>query len=102
MRTLITLATLSLAAVCLCAQQVPAGTILPAMLDDSLDSSRTKPGQQISAKLMQDVALPNGLKIKRNSKVSGHVVAVSGGNPAAITVQFDRVRAGKSSLPATI
>jgi hypothetical protein len=72
------------------------------MLDDTLDSSRTKPGQQISAKLMQDVPLPNGQKIKRNSKVSGHVIAVSGGNPASITFQFDRIEDGKNGVPATV
>jgi hypothetical protein len=71
------------------------------MLDDTLDSSRTKPGQQISAKLRQDVPLSSGQKIKRNSKVSGHVVAVSGGNPASITIQFDRIQIGKNSIPVT-
>jgi hypothetical protein len=67
-----------------------------------MDSGRTKPGQQISAKLMQDVPLPNGQKIKRNSKVSGHIIAVSGGNPTSITFQFDRIEAGKNSVPATV
>src|SRR5215471_12713145 len=100
MRTLIAVAILFfLVTVYLCAQQIPSGTILPAMLDDSLDSGRSKPGQQISAKLRQDVPLPNGQKIKRNSKVSGHVIAVSAANPATITFQFDHVELGKSSVP---
>ena len=102
MRTLIAVAILFLATVCLCAQQIPAGTILPAMLDNTLDSGRTKPGQQISAKLRQDVPLPNGQKIKRNSKVSGHVFAVSGGNPTSITLQFDRVEVNKTSVPISV
>jgi len=93
---------LLLAAASLFAQQIPSGTILPAMLDNTLDSSRTKPGQQISAKLRQDVPLPGGQKIKRNSKVSGHVVAVSGGNPASITVQFDNVQVDKASVPISV
>src|SRR5215467_5634458 len=103
MRTLIAVAILFfLVTVYLCAQQIPSGTILPTMLDDTLDSGRSKPGQQISAKLRQDVPLPNGQKIKRNSKVSGHVVAVSGGNPASITVQFDRVQVEKTSVPVAL
>jgi len=103
MRTLIAVAILFfLVTVYLCAQQIPSGTILPAMLDDSLDSGRSKPGQQISAKLRQDVPLPNGQKIKRNSKVSGHVIAVSAANPATITFQFDHVELGKSSAPVSI
>lgn len=92
---------LFLATVSLSAQQIPSGTILPTMLDDTLDSSRSRPGQQISAKLRQDVPLPNGGKIKRNSKVSGHVIAVSGGNPASITLQFDHVQVDKNSVPVT-
>jgi len=90
------------ATVSLSAQRIPSGTILPCMLDNTLDSSRTKPGQQISAKLRQDVPLPNGQKIKRNSKVSGHVVAVSSGNPASITVQFDHVQVDKNSVPISV
>ena len=97
MRTAIGLILL-LAAVSSSAQQIPSGTILPTMLDNTLDSSSTKPGQQISAKLRQDVSLPNGQKMKRNAKVLGHVVRVSGGNPASITVQFDRVEMGKSPV----
>src|SRR5215469_13086496 len=84
------------------AQQVPSGTILPTMLDNTLDSSSTKPGQKISAKLRQDVPLPNGQKIKRNSKVSGHVVAISGGNPVSITLQFDRLEMDKSPVPIAV
>lgn len=101
MRTAIGLILL-LAAAFSSAQQVPSGTILPTMLDNTLDSSSTKPGQQISAKLRQDVSLPNGQKIKRNSKVLGHVVAVSGGNPASITLQFDRVEMEKSPVSIAV
>ena len=102
MRSLLISAALLLLAASLSAQQIPSGTILPAMLDDTLDSSRTKPGQQISAKLRQEVALPNGQKIKRNSKVSGHVIAVSAGNPASLIFRFDRVELGKSSVAVTV
>ena len=93
---------LLLAAAFSSAQQVPSGTILPAMLDKTLDSSSTKPGQLISAKLRQDVSLPNGQKIKRNSKVLGHVIAVSGGNPVSMTLQFDRLEMGKSPIPIAV
>jgi len=101
MRTAIGLILL-LAAVFSSAQQIPSGTILPTMLDNTLDSSSTKPGQQISAKLRQDVSLPNGQKMKRNAKVLGHVVRVWGGNPASITVQFDRVEMGKGPVSIAV
>jgi hypothetical protein len=105
MRATIALILLFVAATCLVAQQIPSGTILPTMLDNTLDSSSTKPGEQISAKVMQDVYLPGGGKIKRNSKVLGHVVAVSretASTHASITVQFDHVAADKKSIPVTI
>ncbi len=85
---------LLLAAASLSAQQIPSGTILPAMLDNTLDSSHSKPGQPISAKLMQDVPLPNGGKIKRESKLLGHVIAVapeSSGHGASISLQFNQI-----------
>ncbi|HYV75650.1 MAG TPA: hypothetical protein VFB24_15460 [Candidatus Binatia bacterium] len=82
-------------------QTIPAGTLLPVMLDDTVESDKSKPGEEVSAKLYQQVVLPEGLKIKRLSKVVGHVVAVtppSGSTPASITVQFDQVEIGKKSV----
>lgn len=84
-------------------QQIPSGTLLPAMLDNTFDSDKSKPGEAISAKLRQDVPLPGGGKIKRESKILGHVVAVtpaSAGNPYQITVQFEQVEVNKR--PVTI
>ena len=105
MRTSTGLMVLLLAASSLCAQQIPSGTILPAMLDNTLDSDRSKPGEKISARLMQDVPLPNGAKIKRGSKVLGHVVSVSrpsAGQGASIAVQFNHVAIDKQSVPVSI
>lgn len=96
---------LLLTAASLCAQQIPPGTLLPAMLDTTLDSSHSKPGQQISAKLMQDVPLPNGGKIKRESKLMGHVVAVSpesSGHGASISLQFNQIDIDKHVVPINL
>ena len=85
------------------AKQLPSGTLLPAMLDDTFDSDKSKPGDEITAKLRQDVLLPDHGKIKRESKLVGHVVAVtpaSDGNPYQITVQFDQIVVNKR--PVTI
>jgi len=78
--------------------QLPPGTLLPVMLDKSIDSDRAKPGDEIEARLMQDVPLPDNGKIKRLTKVIGHVVAAappSRGKPAMIMVQFDKIEDGK-------
>jgi len=75
------------------------------MLDNTVDSNKSKPGEEISAKLMQDVPLPSGGKIKRESKVLGHVVAVSpasGGQPAKIAVQFDHIEIEKHAVPISV
>ena len=84
MRRLSAILLLCVACSCLWGQQLPSGTLLPAMLDDTFDSDKSKPGEEITAKLRQEVPLPDGGRIKRESKLVGHVVAVtpaSAGNP---------------------
>ena len=61
-----------------CAQDaVPPGTVLPAQLNSSLDSAKNKPGQVITARIMQDVPLGAG-KIPAGAKVIGRIVSVGG------------------------
>lgn len=102
MRRLIGLLALLLAASSLWAQQVPPGTLLPVMLDNNLDSGKSQPGEEITAKLMQEVPLPNRGKIKRESKVLGHIVAVSPASPgqeASLSVQFEKIEIDKQMVP---
>jgi hypothetical protein len=76
------------------AMAIPPGTILPVRLNSSLSSSDSKPGQIITARIMQDVPLANGGKIREGSKVIGHVVDVSSptdGTAERISLQFDKV-----------
>lgn len=105
MRRLAGLLTFVLAATCLWGQQIPSGTLLPIMLDNTIDTNKSKPGEKISAKLSQEVPLPDGAKIKRNSKVLGHVVAASrpsSGHRASLTVQFDHIEIEKQVVPITV
>jgi hypothetical protein len=44
----------------LIAQELPAGTALPVMLNSAIDAGRVTPGATIKARLMQDVILPSG------------------------------------------
>src|SRR6516162_5015533 len=83
-------------------QAIPAGTLLPVMLDNTLESDRSKPGEEISAKLKQEVVLSGGIKIRKDSKVMGHVISATppaGGKKAKITVQFDHIEIHKQSVP---
>lgn len=105
MRKLVGVAVLCLTALCLRGQQIPAGTLFPVMLDDTLDSSESQPGKQISAKLMQEVPLPDGSKVKRESKIFGKVVAGSSanaGHKAQISVRFDRIEIEKRSVAVNV
>ena len=83
---------------------IPAGTVLPARLNSSLDSQKSKPGHVITARIMQDVPLPAGSKIPAGARVIGHITnvepAASGG--ASLSLQFDTVKFAGRSLPVTL
>jgi len=85
-------------------QQIPSGTLLPVMLDDTIDSSQ-EPGREVTAKLMQEVILPDGGKIKRESKVLGQLVAItppSHSHKATLSVRLDRIEVEKQALPISV
>ena len=85
-----------------CAQSsIPLGTVLPAQLSSSLNSRKSKPGEQITARIMQDVPLPSGKKVRAGAKVIGHVVSVKAarnGQPSEITLHFDRLEFAHRSV----
>ena len=83
-------------------ENIPQGTILPVRLNSTLSSQRNKPGQSISGRLMQDVPLPDGMKLRGGTRIMGHVLNVrpgSQGNPATMSLVFDRVRIFKQLEP---
>jgi hypothetical protein len=101
---------LKLGAVFLCsvtmlaAQDLPAGTALPVVLNSTLDAKKDKPGVKIAGKTMQDVPLPSGAKIKSGSHVIGHVVAVSrlGAAGSRIAVTFDQIEDHGQVIPLSV
>jgi hypothetical protein len=84
-------------------ESIPAGTILPMQLNSTINSKKMRVGQAISARLMQDVPLPNGSRIRAGAKVLGRIVAVQaekqGG--AEVAFRFDTMVMGKRRLPIT-
>lgn len=58
------------------AQEIPAGTALPVMLNSSLDAKKSKPGEEISGRLMQDVFLSDGARIRAGAQVTGKILQV--------------------------
>ncbi len=84
------------------AQQIPLGTVLPIMANTTLDSAKSKPGDKFSGRLMQDVVLPAGDKIRSGSRVEGEVVESSspGGSASArLVIRFDRLVTGGKQIP---
>ncbi len=83
---------------------IPNGTILPVALKSSLNSRKAKAGQQISARIMQDVPLPGGSRIPAGSHVFGHVLAVhphDAGRAGTISVRLDTLQIAKQNIAIT-
>ena len=85
------------------AQDIPPGTVIPVRLNSSV-SLKMQPRAPISARVMQDVPLPSGRKIRAGARVVGHVVAVkpaANGANAQISFTFDRIVFASRSLQVT-
>ena len=80
---------------------IPAGTILPVQLNSSLKGGKVRPGQSVSARLMQDVPLPAKRKIPAGAKVLGHVISSDSPSPGEIQISlcFDTLLRGKWRIP---
>ena len=81
---------------------IPSGTILPVALNSSLNSRKVKPGQVITARVMQDVPLSPGSTIHAGAKVNGRVIDVkpaNGGIGTQISFRFDTLVVSKRRIP---
>lgn len=103
MKRMLWLSLLMFAADLFAQNTIPAGTILPVALNSSLNSRKVKPGQVITARVMQDVPLP-GSTIHAGAKVVGRVIDVkpaNGGSGAQISFRFDTLVVSKRRIPIT-
>jgi hypothetical protein len=83
---------------------IPSGTILPVRLNSTISSAKSKPGQLITGRIMQNVPLPSGELIRAGSKVIGHIVEVTPATttvPARISLQFDKLISSDQTIPVT-
>jgi len=74
------------------------------MLNNSLNSDKSKPGDKLSAKLEQDVTLPDGSTVKAGSEFFGHVVSASRGSGttgARVVLVFDQIKMNGKRYPIT-
>jgi len=93
---------LAFAAASHAADSIPPGTVLPVLLNSTLSSTKSKPGQIVTARIMQDVPLPDGRTIRAGATVIGRVTAVtsaSNGNHARISLRFDTLKISRQRIP---
>ncbi len=87
-----------------CAQHIPPGTALPVMLNSTLDAKKDKRGRKISARVMQEVRLPNRGSIPAGARVIGHVLQVSsptGTSGSRMVVKFDQLNSRGRTISLT-
>jgi hypothetical protein len=73
---------------------IPPGTLLPVRLNSVISSAKSRAGQVITGRIMQDVPLSPGVRMRAGTKVIGHIVEqipASTGAPASISFQFDKL-----------
>ena len=82
--------------------RIPVGTILPVRLNHGLSSKSTRPGQIVTARIMQEVPLPNHESIPEGAKVFGTIVSVEragNGKGGKIAFRFDTLEIHKQKIP---
>ncbi len=80
---------------------VPSGTLLPIRLSTSLSSRKSRPGQAIAGRVMQDVPLGQDGVIRSGARLTGRIVSVSpatNGSPAKISFVFDAIQIRHSTI----
>jgi hypothetical protein len=80
---------------------LPAGTILPVRLEDTISVKDAQRGQAIEAKVSQDVPLPNRQKIAAKTSLKGSIVSVEKDREDSgtkITLIFSQLATGKETL----
>ena len=70
-----------------------AGTAINASLVNAVDSSRSKPGDPVTAIVNESVTYQRSVLLPKGSRIIGHVVRTGGDsdNTSALFVEFDRV-----------
>lgn len=84
-------------------QALPPETLLPLVLNSTINSDKSKPGEKLSAKLKQDLPVDSG-GLKAGTEVFGHIVSIKRGGagaPATVVLAFDRIKIGGQEYALT-
>jgi hypothetical protein len=85
-------------------QTISPGTVLPVLLETTLDTRHDRPGKKVTAKLMQDVPLTGGTTVPKGAHVIGHVASITAGGPNLpwrLAITFDQLAIGKKQVSVT-
>jgi hypothetical protein len=79
---------------------IPAGTTLPVMLSSTLDVRKSRPGQRIVARVMQDVPLRGDAIIPEGAKLVGQLIDVKqGSGGSSIKFRFHHLHSRHQQIP---
>jgi hypothetical protein len=84
-------------------QPLPAGTVIPVMLNTGLNAGKDAAGKNIDGKVMQDVLTSTGLTISRGSRILGQVVSAgkSGDSDSTLVLKFTSIEDHGRTIPLT-
>ena len=83
---------------------IPAGTVIPVALHGSLSTKKSQAGQVVKARVMQDMPLGEGSKVRAGAYVQGKVISVTpavNGRGASITFEFTQLVTSRGAGPIT-
>jgi hypothetical protein len=83
-------------------EPIPVGTILPVSLENSVKLQEARKGDAIGARIMQDVPLPDGGKIRTRSNVTGAIDSLerdAAGSGVNLSFHFDKLKLGGKTVP---
>lgn len=94
------------------ALSLPASTAIPVRFEHSVDAKHAKDGDVVTAKTMQEIALPGGQRIANGSLLTGHVVAAetfrfdltpyAHQKDSTLSIHFDKIDVGGASIPVNL
>jgi len=82
--------------------KIPVGTVIPVMLSSRLNAAKDKPDASIEGKIMQEITLPSGIKIREGARIQGHTVSVGREKSgSSIIVKFTAIQNEDQIIPVT-
>jgi hypothetical protein len=85
--------------------RLPAGIILPVRLNNSISSKKAKPGQEVTARIMQNVPLPDRGRIRAGARVVGYIVSAEASADscgARVSLKFDSLVVSGKTVPISV